>query len=787
MLRHYLLSIYRSSRRFRSVFLINLVGLSAGLACVLLIWLWVHDELQVDKFHKKHDRLFQVMVHEQRDGRLYTTGQTSHFTADVLADELPEIEFAVITTPPSFFPDFMVSHEGRYAKGTGKYAGRDFFNIFSYPLIQGSSNQVLADKHAVVLSESMAMKLFNTTADIAGKTVVYSIFDIKKQGVVSGVFRDVPASASEHFDFILPFDAFSELMGMGTAPANWNIPGPFHAYATLKPGTNAGALNSKLGEFIRHKSATSPFSLFLARYADHYLYGTYENGVQAGGRIAYVRLFSAIAIFILVIACINFTNLFTAKATARARDAGIRKAVGASRKILIGQYLAESVLMSVLSLFIAILITDLLLPAFNNITGKSLALDVSPQTVVAMLTITLSAGLMAGVYPALYLSGIGAATGLKGKITTTAHEIRVRKGLVIFQFAVSVILIVSVIVVYRQIGFVQGRNPGYDKDNLLYFGVDGKAAESAETFLTEVKNIPGVVNASSMLGSLTGGGNGVPGSIPWEGRQIVIHSAAVNYGMLETLGVELKAGRFFSGTLDASDTLKWILNETAVETLGLKNPVGAIIEGHEIIGVVKDFHFQSLHESIKPFSFRLEPHYALNIWVRVDPQSLESTLEKLRACYHKFNPGLPFDYTFADHAYHAQYKAEKKVAALSRYFAALAIVISCLGLFGLAAFTAERRQKEIGIRKVMGATALSIVSLLSADFTRLVLAAIAIALPLGYLITKSWLNGFAYRIDLHWWYFAGAGIIALAIAVLTVMAQALRAAGGNPVRWLREG
>jgi putative ABC transport system permease protein len=787
MLRHNLLLIYRNFWRFRSVFFINLAGLSAGLACTLLIWLWVNDELKVDKFHEKDDLLFQVMVHEQADAGLKTTSQTQHFTAAALADEMPEIEYAVTTTPSSFFPGFMVSYNGRYAKGTGKYAGSDFFNIFSYDLIQGQRNLVLADKHAVVLSESMAMKLFNSTSDIIGKTLEYSIFDIKKQVVVSGVFKDVPGTASEHFDFVLPFDAFLEITGIGAAPVNWNFPAPFHAYVTLKPGANATALNFKLREFISRKSSTSPFTLFLVPYSDNYLYGKYENGVRAGGRIGYVRLFSVIAVFILVIACINFTNLFTAKASARIRDAGIRKAVGASRKSLMVQYLAESVLMSVISLFIAILMADLLLPAFNSITGKTLHIEFSMETIVAMTMITLSTGMMAGLYPALYLSRCSAAAGLKGKVTSTTHEVWIRKGLVMFQFAVSVILIVSVMVVYGQIEFIQSRSLGYDKDNLLYFEVDGKAAESAEAFLTEVKNIPGVVSASSMLGSLTGEGNGLPGSIVRNGRQVVIHSAAVNYGMLETLGVELKAGRFFWRTLDnGADTVKWILNEAAVEALELKDPVGQTVEGREIIGVVRNFHFQSLHESVKPFSFRLEPHFALNIWVRIDPQKQETIIRKLRACYQKFNPGLPFDYTFLDQAYDAQYKAEKKVAALSKYFATLAILISCLGLLGLAAFNAERRRKEIGVRKVMGATELGIVALLSADLTRLVIAAIAVALPLAYLITRSWLDSFAYRITLQWWYFTGAGIIALAIAALTVMAQAVRAATADPVRWLRD-
>ncbi|MBT1699207.1 ABC transporter permease [Fulvivirgaceae bacterium PWU4] len=787
MFQHNLLTIWRSFNRFRSVFVINLVGLSSGLACVLLIYLWVKDEMSVDKFHEHDKRLFQVMVNEQRNGSVKTTGQTPLFAGAAMADELPEIEYAVVTTPPAFFPAFTLSQEGTQARGTGKYAGKDFFNIFSYDLIDGDKDHVLADKHSVVLSETMARKLFGTTENLSGKVLEYRIFDIKKQVAVSGIFRDVPANASEHFDMVFPFEAFEDMMGMTQAPVNWDAPAPFYLYIALKGDAIDEAVNSKLANFIKRKSNTSPFTLFLVRYSDQYLYGRYDNGIPAGGRIEYIQLVSVIALFILVIACVNFMNLFTAKASARIKAVGIKKAVGASRKTLVVQYLAEALLMSAVSLVIAILVTDLLLPAFNNVTGKSIALTFDFETIAAMVTITLATGIMAGLYPSLHLSGYNAVAGLKGKITDATHEVWVRKGLVIFQFAISVVLIASVLVVHRQVEYVLQKDLGYNKENLLYFEADGKVAENPEAFLAEVRKIPGVASASSMLGDLTGRGNGLPGSILWEGRQVVIHSAAVNYNMLETLGVRLKQGRFFSDLLDhGDDTLKCILNEAAVETLSLEDPVGKKVGGLEVIGVVGDFHFQSLHESVKPFSFRLEPHYALGIWLRIDPGTTASTLERIRHCYQRFNPGLPLDFTFLDQAYQAQYAAEQKVRTLSQYFAALAIIISCLGLFGLAAFTTDRRKKEIGIRKVMGSSTAGIVTLLSGDFIRLVIAAMVIAFPVAYFISAQWLGSFAYKITMQWWYFAGAGIIALLIAGMTVGAQAIRAARANPTQCLKE-
>jgi len=442
---------------------------------------------------------------------------------------------------------------------------------------------------------------------------------------------------------------------------------------------------------------------------------------------------------------------------------------------------------SFLSLATGVLLVDLLLARFNDITGKQLDLILDAPTLLSLAGIWLITGLLAGSYPALYLSGFKPAQVLKGKLSVSFGEIWARKSLVVIQFVLCLVFIVSVIVVHRQIGFIQAKNLGYDRDNIVYFGIEGNVNRRLETFLAEAKKIPGVVQASSMWGSMMGMTGFTTGSFNWEGKdpnQVVqFEHLGVNYDMLELLDIGMVQGRSFSREVRA-DTNAIILNEAAIAVMGLKDPVGKIFSlwGNDmkIIGIAKDFHFKTLHESVKPFFFRLQPRESDKVLVKLEAGKTPDALRAVQALYRSFNPEYVFDYSFLDTDYNRQYAAEMRVADLSRYFAGLAIVISCLGLLGLTAFTAERRQKEIGIRKALGATELGIVYLLSSDFTKLVLIAIVIAVPLSYFIPRHWLDSFAFKIALEWWYFAGAGVLALTIAWLTVSAQAIRAARINP-------
>jgi len=789
MLRHHLLLVFRNAARFRSTFFINIIGLSAGLTCAVLIFLWVSDELAVDTFHKNDARLFSVMTFKKMAEGIETSSSTPAILGDALKAEIPEFEDVATSVDFKDPYKFSVSAADKHVTGVGQMVSADYFRVFTYAFLHGDPARVLVDKGSIVISETLAKKLFNTSENVLGKTVDWEVMGIRKQFVITGVFAELPDTASDRFDFALSFDVYKEIVGTETLTyGNFGT----NTYVVLKAGVRPADAEAKIAGFIKQKDPGSHVTLFLQQYSDRYLHGHYENGKQVGGRIAYVRLFSLIAAFIVIIACINFMNLSTAKATTRIKEVGIKKAIGAGRRTLIVHHLIESTLMALLSLAVALLLVDLLLPAFNELTGKQLALDFTTRFALALLGITAVTGLLAGSYPALYLSGFNPALVLKGRFVSSANELWARKGLVVFQFALSIIFIVSVIVVYKQIEYVQNRNIGFDKDHVIYFNPDGKVGEGLATFLAEAKRIPGVVNASSSGHIMVRPENSTTG-LEWEGKNpadiIAFENVSANFDLIETLGVQMIAGRTFSDRF-GDERSKIIFNQAAIDVMGLKDPVGKEIimwgQKMQIIGVAKNFHFQSLHEEVKPLLFHYVPEESQHVMVKIDGHQTGETLARLEQFYKSFNPGFTFDYKFLDQEYQAQYTAEKRVALLSRYFAGLAILISCLGLFGLAAFTAERRLKEMGIRKVLGAGEAGIVYLLTKDFTLIVLTAIVIGLPVSYVIARYWLDTFAFKIDLSWWYFASAGILSLAIAWLTVSMQAWKAARVNPANCLKE-
>ncbi|CAL1518930.1 ABC transporter permease [Chitinophaga sp. MM2321] len=784
MLKNYCKIAWHNLLKDRQFTFLNLVGLSTGLACALLIYLWVHDELRFDKFHKNDSRLFQVMENRPNAAGIQTSPETPALLGETLTGMMPEIEYAVVSTPPSWFTSVAVSVGDDNIKSAGIFAGKDYFNVFSYQLIQGNSNQVLADKNSIVISEKLAKSLFHTTDNIIGKPIRWQIDHFEKYGVVAGVFKETPANSSVQFDFVLSFDAFKEMMSMG---GNMAPQGPFYTYLVLKKDANVAHFNTKLSTFMSSYFKGPSRDLFLKPYADNYLYGKYENGVQAGGRIWYVQLFSLIAIFILIIACINFMNLYTAKAAGRMKEMGIRKSIGASRKALIFQYLGEAMLMTFLALIIALVLVVLFLPTFNNITGKHLTTPFNINLLTAFFIITFITGLIGGSYPAFYLSGFNPVAVLKGKITRSAGELWTRKGLVVFQFTMSAMFIVAVLVVYRQIAYVQSRNLGYDKDHVIYFESEGKVPENMTTFLAEIRKLPGVVNASSMVGNVLGAPSvGIPWQHDGQDETILFRPFQINYGMIETLGIQMAAGRTFSGDF-GTDSSKIIFNETAIKTMGIKDPVGKIIRlggvSRQIIGVAKDFHFQSLHEEVKPLFFRIDQLNS-TVMVSIKGAMQQQAIDRLRAFYKTYNPGFSFDYKFLDEDYQAQYQSEKQVAVLSKYFAGLAVLISCLGLFGLAAFTAERRRKEIGIRKVLGATVSHVVIMLSKEFLQSVLIAILIATPLAWWIMTGWLQHYAYHIPMGADIFLLTGGAMILLTLVTISFQAIKAAMANPVKSL---
>ena len=790
MFQHNLRLIVRNFSRFKSTFFINLAGLSTGLACALLIFLWVNDELQFDKFHEKGSQLYRVMALHKHTDVTNTQPDVPGLLAPALKADFPEVETAVPTMSGSVngMEIFTVSADEKYVKAPGRFAGEGFFDIFSYPILDGDKTKMLAGKNSIVISESLAKKLFGSRENIIGKTMKWELYGYTNQVAITGIFQDVPANSSEQFDFVMPFKAFEGEL-MEPKYVHWHN---YYAYCylTLKKGTDVVALNDKLKGYVDKKAEGSNVSIFLQPYSENYLYGKFESGVQAGGRIEYVRLFSLIALFILAIACINFMNLSTAKSSRRGKEVGVKKAVGASRSSLVGQFLGESMAMAFLSLFVAVILVEVLLPQFNQITGKQLSLHYTAGLLLPVLCITLLTGLLAGSYPALYLSGFNPANVLKGKIKASVGELWVRKGLVVFQFGISLVLIVAVMVIYKQIEFVQNKNLGFNKDNVLSIEMQGKVNEQKETFLNEVRNVPGVVSAAGTglqigQGSWTGG-------IQWEGKapdgDYIFQEVRTGSDAIETLGIQVLEGRSFSNQY-GRDSSGIIFNEAAIKLMGLNDPIGKTVRHYtgekQIIGVVNDFHDNSLHEAIKPLFFLYMPAEATYALVKIEAGKERETLALLEGFYKKFNPGYPFQFTFLDQDYQALYESERRVSALSRYFAGLAALISCLGLFGLATFAAEQRTKEIGIRKVLGATTAGIVSLLSKDFLKLVLIALAVASPLAYFFMEKWLQAFAYHIDITWWVFGLAGMMAVLVAFLTVGFQSVKAALANPVKSLR--
>ena len=784
MFRHNLLLTFRSFKRSKTIFIINIIGLTSGLACTLLIYLWVKDELSVDQFLPEKDRLYNAWEYRVKADGIWTSPSTSVPTASEMAADFPEVELAC---PATRYYTGVLSVNDNIMKVQGTYAGKDFFTIFKYPIVEGATD--FSSKRSILISESLAHKLFDTSRGLFVKTVLRDQHD---EFIISGIFKDLPPSASNGFEFVIPFE---ELLDRNPWANGWGNTG-IATYVLLRKGTDVDQFNKKLVNYISLKTNNEEKhrTIFLKKYSDIYLYGTYENGKLTGGRITYVKLFSIIAIFILVIACINFMNLTTAKASRRIKEIGIKKAVGASRASLVRQYLGESILVSILSLVVAILIVDLSMSKFNIITGKELALHFTSSFMFSLFAIGIGAGLLAGSYPALYMSGFNSVTVLKGVSGSTMAEVWVRKGLVGFQFALSVILIVSVVIVYKQLDFIQSKNLGYKKDNLLYFYKEGALQDNSKvaSLLSELKAVPGITDASTTSHAMNGHNTGTSGII-WPGKdpedRTEFENISVDFGMMEMLGIELDSGRHFDNKTMV-DTSSLIINEAGLKLMGLKNPIGAHVTfwgtDMEIIGVCKNFHYESLHENYKPVLFRYSPQATSTVMVKIEGHNTEQAIASIKKAFEKFNPGFPFDYKFLDETFQSLYQAEERVGILSRYFAALAVIISCLGLFALSSFTAERRLKEIGIRKVLGSSEFGIVYLLSLDFTKVVLAAIVVALPISYLLAQSWLDGFAFKTPLKIWYFLGAGVASLIIAWVTVGIQSHRAARVNPSRCLKE-
>jgi putative ABC transport system permease protein len=781
---------WRNLVKDRRFTLLNLVGLSTGLACTFLICLWVSHEVSMDSF--QHDGLYEVMKNIPLADKSFMTKETTpDLLAKALKDEVPGIADAATLKLPDYDEETAVISDGgdNSFKATEAFATGNFFRLFNFKLLQGDAKALSDKAPGVMLSDQLAEKLFHSRDNAMGKTITwYKGLNEKINGtyVVSGVFAAPGANSSLQFDVIFPHQRYVQTSAQDI---NWNSNDP-GTYVVLNKGVSPEQINPKIRDFIAKKTGHPEWdgTLFLQRFKDKYLHNHYENGRVAGGRIEYVALFSIMGAFLLVIACINFMNLSTAKASARLKEVGIKKVVGASRGMLVLQYLGESVLMACVAMVVAVGLVLLLVPYFEKLTGADLQGAFHPAILLVLLAITLVTGLLAGSYPALYLSGFKPSLILKGSLNFRPGGTLIRKALVVFQFCISAVLIISVVVIYRQMQFIQKRNLGYDKNDVITFKNEGNIQKNLGAFLADMRNISGVQNVSSMEGDLLSNHSG-GGGIDWPGKTASIEFSGtyVDLNFLQTMGLQMEEGRAFSPNTPA-DSNAVIFNETAIREMGLKDPLGKTVKlwGNKktIVGVVKDFHYESLYKNIGPFFISYEKN-GENILARITPGTEKETLAKIAALYHTYNHGLPFEYKFMDEDYHALYAAEERVSALSKWIAGIAILISCLGLFGVAAFMVQRRQKEIGIRKVVGASVSHLATLLSADFFKLVLIAFLIAVPLSWWAMDRWLQGFAYHVFINYNTFLIPGLSLMAIALATVSFQTIKGALANPVKSLR--
>ena len=786
MLQHSFLITLRGFKRHKTTFLINLIGLSTGLAAALLIFLWVNDEQSVDTFHEKNDRLYWAFTHFELTDQVVTWNYTSGRLASAMLEDFPEVEEATRVGNHFFIPKGIISLDKNHFETTGLFAERNFFEMMSYPIIDGDPANIIENKESVAISERMAIRVFGTLDNVVGKAITWENQFFQKELLITGIFKDPPANATQQFEAVINY----ELLIEADRWANEWKGGYARTYLVLKEGTDIEAFNRKIENYFDDKVENERFTLFVKPYADNYLFGNYESGILVGGRIESVRLFTIIAIVILVIACINFMNLSTAQASRKMKEVGVKKTLGATRRALILQFLFESLLTAFLGLTISLSLVYLLLPGFNTLTEKQIVLDFA-RYLDELVLIVLATGILAGSYPAFYLSGFNPVAVLKGKMGNLKGEEFVRKGLVIVQFTLSIVFIVGVMVINNQIKFIQTKNLGYNRQNVVNFESKGLEQETFRTFLTKLKQIPGVVKASNMAGEFLWGGDS--GSGYWSpespnSRMHLFKSPKVGYDVIETLGLELMEGRTYQRAFN--DTRKRIiLNESAVKLLKIKDPVGTLLkygddENREIIGVVKDFQYGSMHQKIEPLIFRFRD-WGRNCIVKLQEGAEVATLQRIEQLFKDFHPKYNFQATYLDDDYKALYKSEQTESTLSNYMAGIAIIISCLGLFGLAAFTAERRTKEIGIRKILGASRLVIVKLLTSSFAKTLFIAILLSLPIAYYLANSWLQNFAYSIQIRWWFFVIAGGSALVVAWLTVGFQTLKAATINPVDCLR--
>lgn len=795
---------------------INIFGLSVGLTCCMLITLYLYHEVNYDKYHKNIDQLYQLATTFTGDGKESKTPNTPAPMAEAMKKEYPEI-IGTARLMPLFAEDktllqYKAANEESksFYETKGYMADASFFTLFNYHFIEGNPITALQEPNSLVISEDLSKKFFGNQSALNKVIHINSNTNGEFDFKVTGVYRplDKPTQIDAKFFISVAGGNMEQFIKQQTDMVSNNM---FNTFLLLKPGADPQKLEAKFPAFVDKylgaglKAAGFYKKQFLVAVKDLHLYTGMSNDMSSSGTVSktYLYILGSIALFTLLIACINFMNLSTARSSKRSAEVGVRKVLGAQKRSLVNQFIGESLLMSMIAFVIALGITRLLLPAFSHVSGKNLSLHFSEQwsIILGFFILSIIAGLLAGIYPAFYLSSFQPVKVLKGRLTNSLSAVALRKGLVIFQFIISVVLIVASVVIMDQMKYLRSTDLGFAKDQQLVIPLRSTIAKNIYASLkNEIRNNPKVQNVGATLfypGIVNPSDMGVYREGKTVNDIVDVHTNWVDESLLQTLGITPVAGRIFSKDFPSDTNSRMILNEAAIKKMGFKSPqdaVGSRIKfdwrgetySWTIIGVVKDFHFQDLHVPIEPYGFQLNNQPQFNyLIVHAKASDVASLLSSVSASWHKLNPNEPFEYSFLDEDFQKNYDAENRLASIVGYFTIIAILISCLGLFGLATFSAEQRIKEIGVRKVLGASVTGIVALLSKDFLKLVAISIVIASPIAWWIMHKWLQDFAYRTNISWTVFVVTTVLALLIALITISFQAIRAAISNPVKSLR--
>ncbi|HEX9654599.1 MAG TPA: ABC transporter permease [bacterium] len=783
MFKNYLKIALRNLARQKGNSFINITGLAIGMTCSMLILMWVQHELSYDTFHENANDIYRVVENQYyAGGQIFPVAVTPSPLAPALKEQFPEI---VRSTRFSFRSLTIKKDDKIFTEGVA-FADPDIFEIFTIPFIKGSPEAALTQPHSVVLTQDAAEKYFGQE-EAVGQVLR---LDNRHDFLVAGVIKNIPDNSHLKYDILAPFIYLQELgSSMERWGSNW-----CYTYVRLQKDTPYQEVDKKIIDLIKKNNEGSVTEIYLQPLTKIHLHssGKYTADIGGHGDVQYVRIFSAIAVFVLLIACINFMNLATARSEKRAREVGLRKVVGAHRYQLIGQFFGEAILLSLLAFLFALIFAELLLPVFGDLSGKALALErLETFMLFGFFAIAVLCGIVSGSYPALYLSSFKPVATLKGSKSSQTGGSSFRKTLVVLQFALSVIMIVGTLVVSRQMEYIRNKNLGLDKENLGYVWMSKAFRQKSDAAKQELLKNPNITSITRTSQLPTYVGNSTSGW-EWEGKdpadEVLMHTLNVDEDYVKTFKMEIAEGRFFSRDFSA-DSLAVVVNEKAIEIMGMPSAVGKRIsleaDDFTIIGVVKNFHFKPVRTAIEPLVVFLDRNRYYAMVMRTRPENISGTIEFVEKTYRKFNADTPFNFNFLDQDYDNLYRVEQRIGTLSGYAAIIAILIASLGLYGLASYMAEQRTKEIGIRKVLGATGSSLVLLLSRNFIILASIANLIAWPVAYYVMSGWLQNYAYHTTLDIGIFIVAAILAFVIVLVTVSYQAIRAALANPVESLR--